>query len=48
MMGALPSVLHPQNEREEALTTNVWIEMVRSCQTALLLPSAPLWAPEAP
>lgn len=28
-MGAQPSVLHPQNEREEALTTNVWIEMVR-------------------
>lgn len=21
--------MHPQNEREEALTTNVWIEMVR-------------------
>lgn len=27
--GGLHSGLHPQNEREEALTTNVWIEMVR-------------------
>ena len=41
-MGAQPSVLNPQNEREEALTTNVWIEMVRRPPEVLYPGSGPL------